>query len=342
MNFETQILFLFSALGAFNGFVLSIFFAFFSKLKHPSNYFLGALLFVVSIRIIKSVFLYFNSNLSGVFVQIGISACVLIGPLLYLYIHTMIKERGTKKWGYHIIPFLLVIGVLGIIYPYWPNRTLWSKYLIKGIYFQWLLYIILSGILLKDVLKGILTKERKTKEENIWMVSIFLGVFIIWIAYNTTSYTSYIAGALSFSFVFYLLILLWFFKKKKETSFLGRQVKYANKKIDESEAEVIKRKLEETIRDKKMFKNPNLKLIDLANEIDIVPHQLSQFLNDNLGKSFSLFINEYRIQEAKRLLVEETKYTTEAIGYECGFNSKSTFFTTFKKIVGTTPATYKK
>jgi AraC-like DNA-binding protein len=70
-------------------------------------------------------------------------------------------------------------------------------------------------------------------------------------------------------------------------------------------------------------------------------HQLSQLLNDNLGKSFSTYINEYRINEACQKIEIGSFLKIEEIGYEVGFNSKSTFFSTFKKIKNTTPLLYK-
>lgn len=94
--------------------------------------------------------------------------------------------------------------------------------------------------------------------------------------------------------------------------------------------------------DHKMYRDSSLKLTEVANQMNVLPHYLSQFLNDNLEKSFSMYINEYRIDEAKHLLVTNDLYTIEAIGYECGFNSKSTFFTVFKKVAGVTPSQYKK
>ncbi|MDO5981265.1 helix-turn-helix domain-containing protein [Flavivirga spongiicola] len=341
MNFENQIIFFLSALGAFNGLLLSIYFAYSTKYKKFTNYFLSLLLFVLSIRIIKSVFFYFNQKLSVTFIQIGLSACVLIGPALYLYIVSTLKETTPKRWLIHIVPLVFLLIILGIIYPYWSYKELWSRFIIKGIYLQWLIYIIITGFQLKHILKKVFSKTKKLNEIEVWLLSIFTGVSIIWFSYNIGSYTSYIVGALSFSFVFYLLVLLWLFKRNKNTLFFDEKVKYGNKKIDREEVKSIIEKLT-IIKDKKLFKNPNLKLSDVAKQLNIPPHQLSQLLNDNLGKSFSLFINELRIEEAKQLLISSDVYTIETIGYDCGFNSKSTFFTTFKKITETTPAKYKK
>lgn len=100
-------------------------------------------------------------------------------------------------------------------------------------------------------------------------------------------------------------------------------------------------KLEKAIIEKELYKDPNLKLNDLAKVVNISVHQLSQLLNDNLGKGFSTYINEYRINEACRLISGNDHLTLEAIGYEVGYNSKSTFYAAFRKIKDTTPALYK-
>lgn len=99
--------------------------------------------------------------------------------------------------------------------------------------------------------------------------------------------------------------------------------------------------LKEFMDAKKPFKNPNLKSSDIANELSISTHQLSQLLNDSIGKSFSNFVNEYRVEEAKQIISSNTKYTLDAIGKESGFNSKSTFYTYFKRVVGVTPSKYR-
>ena len=340
MNFENQLIFFFSALGAFNGLLLSFYFAFVAQKKKFSNYFLALLLLTLSIRVLKSVFFYFNPQLSGIFIQIGLSACILIGPFLYLYLKPYIKNE-TNEWKLHILPFLVGITILGIAYPYVEHRTIWSRWILKGIYFQWLIYIILSFNFLRPVFQRLLQKKEKLSSIDIWLLSIFSGVTFIWLAYNIVSYTSYIVGALSFSFVLYLIILLFIFKSNKNTSFFEEKEKYKNKEISTEILSLIKNKLS-IVKNKELYCNPNLTLTDVAKELNIPAHTLSQFLNDNFNKSFSLFINELRIKKAKELLLLPNPYTIEAIGYESGFNSKSTFYTTFRKITGQTPLEYLK
>uniref|UniRef100_UPI0025CE57F6 helix-turn-helix domain-containing protein n=1 Tax=Winogradskyella sp. TaxID=1883156 RepID=UPI0025CE57F6 len=132
------------------------------------------------------------------------------------------------------------------------------------------------------------------------------------------------------------------FKKNRESVFQDIPEKYAAKKINSSEADHLIKELSDLIQEKALFKNSDVKLKDLADELNISKHHLSQLLNDNLGKSFAQYINELRIEEAKKLLVENNQFTLEAIGFEAGFSSKSTFYATFKKVVGQTPAEFKR
>ena len=108
MEASRELLFFFSALGAFNGLLLSFYFLFFAKSKHISNYFLGTLLLAMSIRIGKSVFYFFNPDLGREFLQIGISACAFIGPSLYFYIKSMTSPPGkfSSTWKYHFLILL--------------------------------------------------------------------------------------------------------------------------------------------------------------------------------------------------------------------------------------------
>ena len=344
MDINHQVLFLFSALGALNGFFLSFYTIFLSKKNNVFNYFLSALLFVLSIRILKSVFFYFNLNLSEIYIQIGLSACFLIGPFLYFYLKKTLdsNQKNKNNWFYQIIIFLIIIIIVGANYPYKKNPELWYNYFVKIIYLQWFIYIIFSYFLLKEEFLKLFSTKIKLDDIEVWRLSIFIGVSTIWLAYTIGSYTSYLVGALSFSFVFYLLILLWLYKRNKNSFFFKTHIKYSNKKIDNLNAELIHVNLKKIMNEKELYTNPNLKLSDVSLQLNILPHTLSQFLNDNLKKSFPVFINEYRVKKAEEMLLTKAHLTIEAIGYECGFKSNSTFYSAFKKMKGITPAKFKK
>lgn len=336
---SNQLLFFLSALGAFNGFILSIYFAINAKKKIFSNYFLSMLMLVLSVRIIKSVFFYFNPNLSNIFIQIGLSACILIGPFLFLYLaqHTETKKRN---WIKHVLPYLAVITVVGYFYPYVENKVIWQIWIVKAIYLQWFVYIVLSFKYVKPIIQQ-LKEKASLKKIDVWLLSIYFGVAIIWLAYTVASYTSYIIGALSFTFVLYLIILLLIFRNSSESKFFEEKEKYKNKGIDAEMRALIDQKIVMMI-EKELYLNPSFSLDDAAKELKVTKHILSQYINEILGKSFSSLIKEYRIEKAKRLLESEKNFTLESLGYDSGFNSKSTFFTAFKKTTGLTPAEYQK
>ncbi|MFC4870768.1 helix-turn-helix domain-containing protein [Negadavirga shengliensis] len=106
----------------------------------------------------------------------------------------------------------------------------------------------------------------------------------------------------------------------------------------------IAEKITEALRDEEFFRNENVSIRELAEQIGEQPYLVSQAINAVVGKTFFELINEERINLAKRLLVSD-KYnhlSLVGIGFEAGFNSKTTFNTTFKKITGMTPSEFRR
>lgn len=90
----------------------------------------------------------------------------------------------------------------------------------------------------------------------------------------------------------------------------------------------------------KLYMNDNLTLAVLSEELDIKPHQLSEFLNSHLGMNFSRFVNQFRIEKSIKILLENPDASILSVAYECGFNSKATFNAAFQSIKGTSPSRY--
>ena len=89
-----------------------------------------------------------------------------------------------------------------------------------------------------------------------------------------------------------------------------------------------------------LFKNSTLTLRKLANELNISQHHLSQIINENTDGNYYDLVNGYRINEARRLLID-TELSVIDVAYESGFNSKSTFYTEFKKQTECTPGQFR-
>lgn len=102
--------------------------------------------------------------------------------------------------------------------------------------------------------------------------------------------------------------------------------------------------LESLMLNEKRFLDSGLTLSSLAEDLQISSSHLSRIINSELNTNFSDYINSYRVEEAKTLILNPnfSNYTLISIGLEAGFNSKTTFNNVFKKHVGLTPSQFKK
>lgn len=103
--------------------------------------------------------------------------------------------------------------------------------------------------------------------------------------------------------------------------------------------ETLKEQLEQVMKKRKPYLNAKLGLQDLADAISVNMHTLSWVINEGYKKNFFDFVNEYRIEEFKRLVNHDQykHYTFLALALEVGFSSKTTFNRAFKKFTGKTP-----
>ncbi|QHI38487.1 Melibiose operon regulatory protein [Kordia antarctica] len=92
------------------------------------------------------------------------------------------------------------------------------------------------------------------------------------------------------------------------------------------------------------FLDTKLSLEQLSDELEISAGHLSKLINTYSEYNFSDYINSLRVSQAKVFLKDDDfdNYTIVAIGLECGFNSRSTFYTAFKKFTDQTPSEYRK
>jgi AraC-like DNA-binding protein len=93
----------------------------------------------------------------------------------------------------------------------------------------------------------------------------------------------------------------------------------------------------------KLYQETDLTLHQLAGKLKVPTYQVSQALNEGMRKNFYDLVNGYRVEEAKRLLLDakNSNYTILSVGFEAGFNSKTTFNTVFKKFTGLTPTEFR-
>ncbi|ACL01739.1 transcriptional regulator, AraC family [Desulfatibacillum aliphaticivorans] len=117
--------------------------------------------------------------------------------------------------------------------------------------------------------------------------------------------------------------------------------RYEKSSLTHVDVSAINESLHKLIAEEKIYTDCELNLAGLADMLSLSPHQLSEFLNERVQTDFRSFINSFRVEEAKKLLVQEPDKNVLTICYDVGFGSKSTFNNVFKKETGQTPTQYR-
>ena len=334
MELDQDLLFFFAALGAFNSLLLSVYLMVSWKKYQLSYFFLGLLLMEYAIRVGFSCLYYFD-DAPREFIKLGLSAHLLIGPTLVYFIHFSLKpeSKKSKEAFTHLLLMSLLLVVLGISLGF----SIWDYSVRYTIHAILSLYLLLGGFRLVSSFKSV-SKVKWTElplgQKEALLV--YVTILLVSLGFVISLYTNYILGPVIFSALLYGAAYLFLQLKKSSTKTLSYQ-----KKLDEEEVKKVESRLTLLMNEEKVYRDANLTLEKLSKKLGVSKYFLSQMLNDNLHKPYHEFIAEHRIEDACELLMNADHLTLEAIAYEVGFNSKSSFFSSFKKLKGATPAKFR-
>ena len=168
-----------------------------------------------------------------------------------------------------------------------------------------------------------------------WFIEVILRDF--YSNFYQYNYSVFILGLLT------LLLAFWAFHQEdqKEIVFLSKIPKETTPHNLDFKQEILDQ-IEDRMLTHKDYLNPTLSLKIFASNCKLPQKVVSQYLNQQLKKSFHEYVNHYRVEEFKRRVKEEKELvmTLEGLAYDCGFNSKTTFNRIFKKYTGLTPSQY--
>jgi len=292
--------------------------------------------------------------------NLGLLFHAIATAIVYIESRVTIEPPFRKKWVHHIpailYPVLVLIflfvsqaryatiyatsSVLDLYYRP-PGGLLLSNFL----YLPYLVFIVEMGAVLHRA--TILGKKDKKPADYITNTAhgaiINIAQSLLWLVDR--------AFSLSLLWYLYLLsglvIVIEFLITVKDLSAfisqaaLGQKSNYTKTRLDEKDIVSIGEGINRAIVDEKGYQQEDIKLADLAAQIGITPHQLSEYLNTQVQKNFTSFINSYRIEEAKALLRDPDRLVVE-IAYQVGFNTRASFNRVFKEEEGITPTEYKK
>lgn len=289
---------------------------------------------------------------------LGQSVCFSWGALFYFYIVSLLKPnfKFSKTTLLHFIPsviafFLLLFTKNTHNQPYANWIQIYATSILN-ITFNSLIIIYNIAAIYQYYIYTLESAQKPLLKKNIpllWLkVSLFgfaACCFIVQI--GKIPVLSSINWFIINNIVFLLYFCILFYISIVGRTLLGdyaNNVKYKNSFITQNEAQVILNNLKVEMEDNLLFTNPDINLKATAKILNISERILSQVINENLQQNFSEYINTYRIKYAMKLLSnpQNKEMTMLSVLFDSGFNSKTSFNITFKKIVGCTPIEYKK
>jgi AraC-like DNA-binding protein len=300
------------------------------------------------------------------------------GPITLLYIRFTIKKQDEIKWLDLVYTTPLIISLFGIkdfyfgsikynsFIEYFNNATgltqaaLYFWEFCSPVILIYCLYILWKH---NKAIKYYFSDESKY---NLGWLIILLSVFVF---YLLISYGVWILnGLFGFSIIFrsldllpyiltvYVFVIGFFgykqggvFSKEliiqKQRTLIKQSTiedKYKKSGLSEDERKTLVGRIKFIMENEKPFIEYDLNILDLSKMLETSVNKLSQVINESFHKNFYNLVNYYRIEEVKKLLKdpETKKFTIISIAYDCGFNSKSSFYSAFKKNTGITPKEY--
>lgn len=320
------------------------------------NVILALILVCVSLNFLNMLLLNYNV----ISVNLGPFFGLCYGPLFFFYTKTLIfADYKFDRWkALHFLPSLA--GIFIIIF--FPNilfleignlivsatisvcigaylflsykQVIWFQRNLKNLEsdviagnLSWLRFLILSivAILLIVLIEAMVFSFVWLNELTILFLYVFVLIFLNRINNKGLRQPELFAGITS---------------RDLE---LTREIenKYSSSNLTEDEARQYEERLTQYMRKEKPYLQFELSLDELAQKTDIPSRYLSQVLNERLNQNFFDFVNGYRLERAKNLLLQSDKLRVNEVMYSAGFNSKSTFNHVFKKEVGTTPSEFR-
>lgn len=295
----------------------------------------------------------------------------LVLPMFYLYVHKFI---GRKKLSYKtkfslLLPFFIILFI-HLVYAFlthsYDNINKIESHFQRGIYvYLEFLSFIFNVIIMVLVYRMILIHEKDKsynvswiKSETNWLKKLIYTGLIICLCWLVALIIIVIYD-LNKSFIFYPIwigisvLVYWIgYVGISKSQQLKKRIELRKKRIvNFKESLIVEQKkskgfykVENHIKVNKSYLNPNLSLEILAKDLNLSEGYISQIINNNSNLNFNDYINSLRVNDAKSMLtnIEYNNYTVIAIGLEAGFNSKSSFYTAFKKFTRKTPTEYKK
>ncbi len=361
-TFDIDIFQLLILLGSVQGLIFTAIIFIRKKLRIRSNIFLSFMIVFIALSNIQHILIDMNYLAEDNFIRkLYLPLQWLIMPMFYLHIHEVMcnKKLSFRLRSILFIPvvivFLMHIIHFGLNYDtipisempdyYSPSLLLYTNFisfLYNGLIF-YLIYRLLVQV--RKTIKKTATKKLKELKWYSTVIAAFiliatlglivnLLVNVLNVDHRIVTYTFLLLVSLVGYYLGYVAVYRSTIKASGELSSKANQTKGLS----------TYEKISSHIIEEKSYLDQEISLTEIAANFDISTGYLSQLFNTHSDQNFNDYINRLRIETSKKMLLEKQfeNYTIESIGIECGFKSKSNFYTAFKKYTGKTPRNYAK
>lgn len=306
---------------------------------------------------LSTLFISLHEDYNAVFHHISYALSIGYGPCSYLYTNILTRKQTSFKVSNlsHFVPMVICL-FLPLVITNYNLFTGISKVISLTSLFT---YSILSIQRIRRFEKEIADYYSNIDRFSCtWLKNLNLGVFVIFIL-GTIFYGLYICCGIVLPFTLTLSIILLLLCSFLTYKNLVARIEIIDENLEESkltqdddydqtgkfaneDLQKLAKKIEQYIEVEAPYLKMDLKLNDLAIALDAYPHHITAALNTIFKQNFNDFINSYRVELAKKRLLDMDKNNTTiiAVAYDCGFNSSTSFYRIFKQKTGVTPTKY--
>jgi len=298
---------------------------------------------------------------------------ILFGPFLYLYFMLLAKRKVNFNLKFFRHLFILFSSVLLLIPFLIHYKTPLGQSVSMDRYFEYYQLfgtdIVSLQFLLYSLAVFFRLKKNKfidlAKDHPIWsghfkhirliaILLIFHGIVRLLevnLAYHHAPFKEFfeignvvIYAAVSLIFTYSLISNPVVLHYDSSNFNLSSRKKKEGSSFEKKDGLAYATKLNKHMEITKPYLNPDMSIQELAEQVKIPSRIISEVVNNFIGQNFNDYVNNYRVEEYKKLAEDTSKnhYTVLALGYEAGFKSKTTFNTAFKKFTGKTPSEYRR
>ena len=310
----------------------------------------------------------YNSGLFGKsykLIALSELATYFFGAKIYLFTRSTLRP-GSLRWIdlLHYLPGVAYVGTITIYYLTAPAEVT-SARIESGEFFVAVM-IFMGGGLLFNIGYWIVSyrlflyfRNQTSKEVSYVLKTSFFHYFLLSVLVCLVCWLLvYIVGLLGHSwlersfrpFIWIglaqlILYISYYGFKNPEIYKLAAQLpakKYAASKLTKSDLDRLKEKLDQLMDEKKPYLNKELLKADLSDMLGIQNPEMARLLNERIGMNFFEYVNYYRIKEFVAIAQtdEASRLTFFGLAQEAGFKSKTTFNSSFKKLMGVSPTEY--